>query len=275
MVIDRGWVVAVGGIAGVFGAVGWLVFQTQPRQQPRRTREHSHAVSDRRLDGHSRVVPLGDDEYHAEVVLTADGRLFLFTLGPDETRVQTVAADRLAALVKGTNDLTAVGISFDPDPQPGDPSGTTSRFVASLPSAVRPPLEVTVPTLTVGRERFRFTATVGPTEHAVEMPAKVTDDDERRLYLTPGGGYTDADIATNGRRTASDKFKGFRAKHDAHPVSGDRLCPISGTKADPACAWVVGGKTYTFCCPPCVDEFVLQAKEKPATVRPPEEYVQK
>ena len=39
--------------------------------------------------------------------------------------------------------------------------------------------------------------------------------------------------------------------------------------------WVVGGKEYQFCCPPCADVFVRNAKEKPDELKPPEEYVQK
>jgi hypothetical protein len=37
---------------------------------------------------------------------------------------------------------------------------------------------------------------------------------------------------------------------------------------------VIGGKEYQFCCPPCVDEYVRKAKEKPDEVKPPESYVQ-
>lgn len=276
MKVDRGWVFTVGGILALFGVVGGLAYLAQQGQPPRRPHGHTHAATDRGLGGHSHVVSLGNDEYHAEVVLTADGTLHLFTLGADETRVQTVPAEPLPALVKGAGEPAAVPITLDPSPQPGDPPGTTSRFTAAVPSGVTGrPLELTVPNLTVGGNRFRFTTSVGPADHAAEMPAKVTDDDERRLYLTAGGAYTDADIAANGRRTASEKFKGFRAKHDAHPRAGDRLCPVTDTKAHPDCTWVVGGKTYSFCCPPCVDEFVKQAKEKPASIRPPEEYVRK
>ncbi len=35
------------------------------------------------------------------------------------------------------------------------------------------------------------------------------------------------------------------------------------TKANPVFSWVIGGKTFEFCCPPCVDEFVRMAKESP------------
>ena len=35
------------------------------------------------------------------------------------------------------------------------------------------------------------------------------------------------------------------------------------------------GKTYEFCCPPCVDEFVRMAKETPDQIKAPEMYVKK
>jgi hypothetical protein len=48
---------------------------------------------------------------------------------------------------------------------------------------------------------------------------------------------------------------------------------VSRTKADPACHWVIAGAVYQFCCPPCIDEFVRQAKEQPEPMMPPENYV--
>lgn len=108
----------------------------------------------------------------------------------------------------------------------------------------------------------------------VAMPPKVDMEQERELFLTPGGLYTAADIAANGGRTSSEAFAGFQAKHDRNPQPGDPLCPITGTKANPACAWIVGGREYLFCCPPCVDEWVRIARERPEDIRLPEEFVQ-
>jgi hypothetical protein len=105
------------------------------------------------------------------------------------------------------------------------------------------------------------------------MPARVAADEERKLYLTPGGKYTEADIKANGNKTASEKFQGVTASHDLRPKAGDKLCPITLTKANPKFTWVVGGKAYEFCCPPCVDEFVQTAKEKPDEVKEPGAYV--
>jgi hypothetical protein len=107
------------------------------------------------------------------------------------------------------------------------------------------------------------------------MPQGVSAEAEGKLYLTPGGVYTEADIKANGNMTASQKFKGFRAKHDMRPKPGDKICPVTFTKANPECTWTVGGKKYEFCCPPCVDEFVTWAKEEPDQIKEPEAYVKK
>ena len=107
------------------------------------------------------------------------------------------------------------------------------------------------------------------------MPDDLSLDEARKLYLVAGGAYTDADIKANGSTTAYEKFKGQMAKHDAKPKVGDLLCPISMTKANPKFSWVIGGKTYQFCCPPCIDEYVLLAKEHPEELKAPSEFVKK
>ncbi len=112
-------------------------------------------------------------------------------------------------------------------------------------------------------------------EHEAEMPRKITDAAERELYLTPGGKFTAADILANGSMTASQKYRAFHSMHDMNPAAGDTICPITHTKANPKCTWVVGGKHYMFCCPPCIDEFVKLAKEHPEQIQDPTDYAQK
>jgi uncharacterized membrane protein YraQ (UPF0718 family) len=107
------------------------------------------------------------------------------------------------------------------------------------------------------------------------MPTKVTDDAERALYLTAAGIYTESDIAANGNQTASQRYAGFRSAHVMNPPVGSLLCPVTFTKANPACTWVVNGQEYQFCCPPCIDEFVRTAKESPTDISPPDEYIKR
>jgi uncharacterized protein len=105
------------------------------------------------------------------------------------------------------------------------------------------------------------------------MPPTATADAASELYLTPKGLYTAQDIAANGSVTAAEKYQGFHSAHDFKPKLGDRICPVTLTKANPRCTWIVGGKTYLFCCPPCIDEFMKLARESPQKVKRPEEYV--
>jgi YHS domain-containing protein len=202
--------------------------------------------------------------------------LRLFTLGANEATVLEVEAQPLTGYVKAEGGTESDSFVLAPKPQPGDKTGMTSLFVGHLPKEVAgKKVEVTIPSIRIGNERFRiaFKSVPDAGEHA--MPAKVADDDERKLYLTPGGIYTAADIQANGNATASQKFKGLKAEHDLKPKPGDQICPVTLTKANPKFTWVIGGKSYQFCCPPCVDEFVALAKEKPADVQPPEFYRQK
>lgn len=106
-----------------------------------------------------------------------------------------------------------------------------------------------------------------------EMPTKVVAEAERELYLTPGGIYTMEDIEANDGLTSSQKFVGFMATHDFNPQLGDILCPVTRTKGNPECTWVIGGQEYQFCCPPCIDEFVMMAKDRPESIGPPEDYI--
>jgi hypothetical protein len=218
------------------------------------------------------IVEIGRDNYHAEPVFEAGGALRLYMLGQDEARVLEVEEQTLTAYVKPEGGTEAVAVSLKPDPQSGDASGKTSRFVGAIPKALAGrTLEVTVPSIRVAGERFRFSFTSAGA-HDEGVPAKVAGDEERALYLTPGGKYTEADIKANGGVTASEKFRGAKAAHDLKPRTGDQICPITLTKANEKITWVVGGKTYEFCCPPCVDEFVTLAKEHPDQVKEREDY---
>jgi YHS domain-containing protein len=237
--------------------------------------EHAHKPS-----AHGGIiVPIGSDSYHAEAVFEQGGALRLYTLGRDEAQVMEVDEQTLQGFVRQEGMPDAQSIELAPNPQADDRKGKTSLFIGKLPeSMVGKKVEVTIPSIRIGEERFRlgFQSVPDSSEHQNsddhQMPAKVADDQERKLYLTPGGKYTQADIEANGNQVASAKFAGIKAQHDAKPQSGDALCPISMTKANPKFSWMIDGKTYEFCCPPCVDEFVAMAKETPEKLLPPEAY---
>ena len=224
------------------------------------------------------IVSLGTDNYHAEAVFEKGGLLKLFTLGKDEAKIIDVQGQTLQAYVKEEGAAEAVEMMLNPAPRPGDKAGRTSQFIGKLPKElIGKQLVVTIPIILVDGERFRIGFSSGQTKHDDVMPAGVGGDDEKELYLKPGGIYTEADIKANGNMTASQKFKGFKARHDLKPKVGDKICPITLTKANPECTWIVAGKTYEFCCPPCVDEFVAQAKDPQTAkeIREPSHYVKK
>lgn len=239
---------------------------TEPTQSP-----HGHASG---THG-GLIVPLGRDSHHVEPVFEKDGVVRLYMLAADETRVQDVERQTLKAYAKGVGGSASELFVLEPEPQEGDAADKTSRFRGTLPPGLRTgPVEVAIPMLRIAGERFRVGFISMPASHGeVAMPAKAPDDAARTLYLVPGGLYTAADIEANGLRTAAQAFAAFVPRHDLHPQVGDRICPITRTKANPACAWIIGGKSYQFCCPPCVDEFVKLAKEHPAEIQEPEAYV--
>jgi YHS domain-containing protein len=223
------------------------------------------------------IVPLGRDSYHVEPVFETDGVVRLYVLGSDETRVQDIERQTLTAYGKAAGTAEAVPFRFEPEPQEGDAEGKTSRFKAALPSPlVGRRIEVTIPIMRIASERFRLGFSSAAASHAEEaMPATLPADESARLFLTPGGKYTAADIEANGRRTSGQKFANFTPKHDLKPKSGDKICPITLTKANPECSWIIDGKTYEFCCPPCVEEFVRLAKDRPDEIEEPAAYVKK
>ncbi len=222
------------------------------------------------------VIPIGSDSYHAEAVIEKEGVFRLLMLGADETRIQEVDVQSVKAYIKASGDTDATPIDMKATPQDGDAPDKTSQFVGQLPQdAVGKAIDVTIPNLRIGAERFRVGFTTAVEEHDTGMPAAVSGDEEQKLYFTAAGKYTEADIKANGKLTAATKFKGFMSKHDMKPKPGDWICPVTFTKANPKIEWQVNGKKYLFCCPPCVDEFVRMAKEEPEDVLEPGDYIQK
>lgn len=222
------------------------------------------------------MISLGRDSYHAEAVFEKGGVLRIYTLGKEESRVIDVEKQTLKGFVKAEGDAEVQQFTLEATPQDGDAEGRTSQFLGTLPKGLWGlKLEVTVPNIVIAGERFRLGFKSTPEEHDEGMPNKVADDEERQLYLTPGGKYTEEDIKANGSVTATAKFKGLKSSHDMFPKPGDKICPVTKTKANPIFTWIVGGKTYEFCCPPCVDEFVKTAKATPDEIQQPADYVKR
>jgi len=230
--------------------------------------EHAHAAG-----AHGGfIVPIGKDHHHAEAVFLENGNISLYLLGHDESQVLETQLQSLDCYARPVDSQDSVLFSLKADPQPSDANGRTSRFSGTLPDELTGrELYCLVPSIRIGEARFRFSFT---SPQQPRMPSKVVDDEEQQLYLTPGGKYTEADIAANGRVTASQRYADFHSAHDFDPQPGDALCPVTRTKAHPDCSWTIDGKTYLFCCPPCIDELVRLAKEEPEKLQGPDQFIQ-
>ena len=229
--------------------------------------DHDHPVA-----RHGGVlVSLGDDErhFHVEAVFEKGGTMRLYTLQEDVARVQEVDRQVLQATVKAAGNGGQSLVAFVPSPQAGDAHGKTSQFIGKLPR------ELWGQELAVSIRALRL----GGREHPLEFTTRAhghqeDEEDEKKLFLTPGGKYTEADVKANGNVTASRKYRGFQARHDLKPSKGDRICPVTLTKANPQCSWIVADEKHLFCCPPCIGEFVRGAKERPDEVKAATGYVQ-
>jgi hypothetical protein len=262
----------VGGAFLLLGLCIWVCLSiVRDAMKPHGTAEHEHPPGPH---GGTIVAVGRENRFHVEAVFERGGEVRVYTYGEDESEVHPVEAQPVPATARRPSDPTEFSVLLSPEPQPGDPPGKASRFAGRLPQELNGGrVELVVPAMSFGSERHWFSVKSEGEWHRDPMPEKVSAEEERKLYLTPGGKYTEADIKANGGIIASVKFKGFKPEHDAKPKPGERLCPVSRSKANPKCAWVIGGAEYLFCCPPCVDEFVRRAKEKPDEVKPPESYV--
>lgn len=220
---------------------------------------------------------------HIESIVGSDGVLGIYVLNKTAQRVVDVESQTLTIYAKAIGEqVNSTKILLDSSPQEGDGPGRTSRFEGQLPEdLIGRALWVSVPNLVINGERFRFAFAAtdkeikpqGKHSEEVTMPEKASPKEEEALYLTAEGRYTIDDIELNGRTTSSQKYKGVKSEHDMSPKSGDRICPITRTKANPKFSWIVDGKTYTFCCPPCIDEFVASARAATEPLPDPESFL--
>lgn len=269
---------AVASTVGVVAALGMLLFTARPGAGGSHdSRKHGHQSS------HGGAVQAVGN-HHAEAILEKGGTLRIFILGRDESEMVPLPEPKLMVQVQGERELESQPVELTADPQPGDPAGQASSFAGRLPEEVTGKALTAALTLPLGGKAYRTRFELKPHRadeihpemaEMLDMPAAAASDEVSELYSKPGGLYTEADIRANGPRPAAEKFRGITSIHDKHPKAGDRICPITSTKANSKFAWTIDGKEYLFCCPPCIDEFVKRAKEEPKSIQPPQSYVQK
>lgn len=224
------------------------------------------------------VIELG--KFHGEIVVDREKKTAtVYILDGKVKNAAPIGADQLLLSVKKPQ----FQIELKADPQASDPKGKCSRFTATHDNlAGKDMLEGTVSMELDGKpylgDFLEFAHKDGKPvmkdEHGRTIESKPVDA-QSALFLKPGGAYTEADIKANGGLTVDQKYKNFKANHDLKPAVGAKICPITLTKADPKLTWIVGGKTYEFCCPPCVEEFVELAKTKPEEIKDPSAYIKK
>jgi hypothetical protein len=217
----------------------------------------------------------GQQHYHAEVVIGPTGGVELYPQGEEAGDQLTVDPQHLAVLVRPEGEAEDSSVLLRPDPVTGPADRRIARFLGRLPAhLIGRRLTFRVVDMAFRGERFSFEFTWQGEGSEAEQRARY-EQEQKQVYLTPGGRYTEDDIAETGRQTAAARYRQSHPAHELHPRAGDRLCPTSRIKADANFAWKVGGKTYQFCCPPCIDDFVRAAKERPDEIRDPEAYVKK
>jgi len=192
-----------------------------------------------------------------------------------------IATDKLLLSVK----TPQFQVELKADPQAGDPKGKCSRFTALHENFAKEQLfEGTVSLEIDGKPYLGDFKQEAHKDHDGRMAMKDQHgrpveakpaDAQTALFLEPGGSYTEADIKANGTLTVEQKYKNFKANHDLKPAVGAKICPITLTKANSELTWIIGGKKYEFCCPPCVEEFVELAKTTPAEIKDPSAYIKK
>jgi hypothetical protein len=214
----------------------------------------------------------GATHYHVEFVVEPTGRVRVYPLDETATKPLSVDAQPLVLSVEGAADGEPTSVMLRPVTEP-EPASRTTQFVGRLPArAIRGRLTVRFTEFKVSGERYRFEF-VWDSPVGEEAFRAAYRDEQRAIFGSPAGKYLAADIRDNGGLSAGEKYPAAVPTHDHAPRPGDRLCPVSRFKADRAITWVVGGEKYVFCCQPCIDEFVLLAKEQPDEVRPAGEYV--
>lgn len=214
----------------------------------------------------------GSAHYHVEFVVEPTGRVRVYPLDESATRPLAVEAQPLVLSVQGPAAGEPTPLMLRPVAGT-EANGTTTEFVGRLPArAVSGRLTVRFTEFRVGGERYRFEF-VWDSPVGEDTFRDAFRDEQRRIFLSAGGKYLDSDIRDNGGLSADATFAALAPTHDHAPKPGDRVCPVSGFKAEPSITWVVGRERYVFCCQPCIDEFVLLAKEKPDDVRPAVSYV--
>lgn len=247
----------------------------KPKAPSPQAKEHEHQGEG---PHHGILVEWGEDQYHAEVVFNhADKEVVVYLLDGEAKAAPTLEPAKISNITVNINNVTppfAIELAYDS-------KKSNAKGMAFEGRDDRLAKATTIQGSVSGKVAGTpFTGDFAGAGHQEkESPegglTRVVGDNERNLYLTPGGLYTEADIRANGETVPSVKFRDIIWAHEEDLKPGDKICPITKNRAEDKCSWIIGGKTYEFCCPPCLDKFMLWAKKNPEKVKNPEDYVKK
>ena len=214
----------------------------------------------------------GAEDYHAEFTVDHSAReATVYILGSDAKTPAPIRADKILLSIN----KPSFQIELAATPQDSDPKGKSSRFVGKHAHFGKDRLFAGTISGEVDGKPYAGDFKEERHNHDKAAANGNRESREAKVFLTPGGIYTDADIEKNGNTVPSAKFKDIYWSHDDNLKAGDRVCPVTDNKADPQCYWWVNGQKYEFCCPPCLEKFVRWAKETPEKVKTPETYVKR
>ncbi|MBI2806266.1 MAG: hypothetical protein HYX68_14905 [Planctomycetes bacterium] len=207
-----------------------------------------------------------------EVLVEADGRIHLFLSGEHTEEAVEVLRQLLIAQVKRQGESGSTSVVLRPAEKPGASDEKTSHFIGRFsPELMESRLSVSIVKLAIDGRDFAFQFELPDRRDGKKRAAEI----ERALVLASKGKYTQADVEAAEKQLPSEKYLGIIVVHDLRAKTGDSLCPVTRAKTDPRIRWQVNGRTYQFCCPPCIVEFVGAAQASSKTMVAPEDLVKK
>jgi hypothetical protein len=221
---------------------------------------HSHEAGP-----HGGPIADWDEKFHAEFTLnTANKEAVVFILDDKAKAAPKIEVKKISKVKLNVTSVTPIlQLDLVHDPKRSDDKGiayvaTHDHFAKDV--EIRGAIDGSV-------EGYKSPMTGSFTYKPAD---KAKQQASRELYLKPGGIYTAADIKANG----TQKPKDLGLDH-VDPVVGDKICPVTGSKAHKEYQWVTQGQTYEFCCPPCVDTFLRWANKEPDKIKDAKEYVKR
>ncbi|MBI2806259.1 MAG: TlpA family protein disulfide reductase [Planctomycetes bacterium] len=169
--------------------------------------DHKDHKGEKKGDGHAhkpaahggKVVSVGTDSYHAEVVFEKDGHLKFYTLGKDESKSISVETQTVKAHAKAEGGDKSHEMELKPEPQKDDAKGKTSLFVGKLPAEViGKKVTVTIVGLKMEGETFRVEFSSEGGDHKDHKDKKEHKDHKKEQ--------------TKGGHSSEDEIKEARAK---------------------------------------------------------------